>query len=99
MDWKNVICPKCKSLNDYNETIVKTQNVCRCNVCSTYIGCKPYEEVDNPKILETELTFGKYKGEMIKDIDDDKYFWWMYENIRLKGDLKKAIHKTLNIIE
>ena len=99
MDWSKVTCKKCGSINDYTVTVKSGQNVCRCNACSKFLGCKPHEEYDGVSDLsEVKLPFGKYKGELVSAVGDD-YLWWVYENIKMSGIVKAAIHKKLNIEE
>jgi len=94
MNWDNVICKKCGSINDYRTVVKSKQHTCWCNGCSAFLGNKPQDN----NIDDITMPFGKWVGVRVVDVDD-KYLFWVYENIELKGALKAAIHKKLNIEE
>lgn len=57
---------------------------------------KGYFKDDELKLVV--MPFGAHKGEFVMEIDD-KYLWWLYENVVLRGVIKRAVHKKLNIVE
>lgn len=45
---------------------------------------------------KTVLTFGKYSGKSVNDIEDMPYLEWVLKNIRMKGQLRKLIEERIN---
>lgn len=90
MDWENVICKKCYSINNYSVVEKNGNNICRCNDCDTFLGCKPHSPGGAKKIY-----FGKYKGLLISEINDPGYLEWLIENANVKGSLLLAIENQL----
>ena len=103
MDWKNVVCGKCGSVNDYNETLKSNNLVCRCNVCDKFLGNKP-QYTDEARAYTTKylynliMPFGKHKGKKLKEVDDN-YLLWMYENTTIPDIYRAAIETKLKIEE
>jgi ribonuclease HI len=48
---------------------------------------------------KTALTFGKYSGKSVNDIDDIQYLNWVLKNIRMKGELRKIIETRISQFE
>ena len=86
-DWNNVECPECGLVNDYTIENKSGQNVCTC-FCGRFLGNKPKETYDVKSIV---MPFGKYKGQVISQVNDVPYFRWAYKNLNLKGGVLAAI--------
>ena len=87
-DWKNVVCHNCGLINDYNITVKNSQQVCKCNGCDTYLGNKPRTDV---VLRDMSLPFGKHKGKLVFEIDDNNYLLWLLNNTNISGSLKRSI--------
>jgi len=90
MNWDEVICGGCGLINDYTITVKVGQNICRCNGCDKFLGCKPKQPGD-PQVMR----FGKYKGMLVSEIDSSSYLEWIVENVKPKGTLLVAIENQL----
>ena len=93
MDWNNVVCKQCGLINDYSIKEVSGQQVCNCNGRGYFLGNKP-REYDYRSI---RMPFGKFKDCLICDIEDEKYLWWAYQNIKINGNVLRAIKFKLCI--
>ncbi len=94
MDWKNLICGKCGSVNDYNENLVNGQNVCRCNGCGNYFGNKPSDYI----FEDVVIYFGKYSQSFVCEIEDSSYLVWLLIGDKIKGRLRLAVKEQLKIL-
>jgi len=92
MDWNNVTCVKCGSINDYTIKEVSGQQVCNCG-CGHFLGNKPREY----EYRLIRMPFGKYKDNLICDIEDLNYLKWAYENIKINGNVLKAIKFKIGV--
>jgi ribonuclease HI len=45
---------------------------------------------------KTVLTFGKYSGKSVNDIEDMQYLEWALKNVRMKGQLRKLIENRIS---
>lgn len=45
---------------------------------------------------KTVLTFGKYSGKSVNEIEDMPYLEWVLKNIRMKGQLRKIIEERVS---
>jgi uncharacterized protein (DUF3820 family) len=93
MDWENVICPKCGSINHYSETLTGNNNVCRCLDCGHFLGNKPRTE----NLNNITFPFGKYKGQHVLHCNDLNYMRWVNNNMKLTGSFKKAIEFKIGL--
>lgn len=89
MNWSEVICSNCGLVNDYTIIEIGNQRVCHCNGCNNFLGNKPKESYNVKSIV---MPFGKYKGQVISQVNDVPYFRWVLKNVpTLKGGLLAAI--------
>lgn len=44
-----------------------------------------------------KMTFGKYKGKYVWEIADVNYFYWLYKNVKLQGEMLFAVKYKLQI--
>jgi uncharacterized protein (DUF3820 family) len=91
MDWNNVVCNNCGSVEDYTITRTANNDVCRCNGCDKFLGNKPRPMVS---LDQVRMPFGKYKDMTIEQISkiDKQYLEWFYE----KPLQQKKFSKSLN---
>lgn len=45
-----------------------------------------------------KMPFGKYKGKYVWEIADLNYFYWLYKNAKLSGELLFAVKTKINLI-
>lgn len=45
---------------------------------------------------KTVLTFGKYSGKSVNEIEDIKYLEWLLKSVRMKGELRKIIEERIS---
>jgi len=93
---KDVVCPKCDSVNDYwtrtNTFSDGTDHIeAMCENCGSHIKFLPH--LDKPK---TYLWFGKYEGKHTYEIDDLNYLKWLrtvVDDERLKLGIENRIQE------
>ncbi len=89
MNWNEVICSGCGLVEDYTITQKGHQRVVTCNGCNKFLGNKPKDSYD---VKSIRMPFGKYKDQIIAQVNDVEYFRWVLKNIpNLKGGLLAAI--------
>jgi len=91
MDWNNIVCPRCQSI-EYELTVKNMQQTCYCKKCGKFLGNKPK---DNYDIANMIMPFGKFKGQKISEILDLRYLHWVLGNIKLSNGIKQAIEHRL----
>jgi hypothetical protein len=94
MDWNNVVCTNCGSVEDYTITRTANNDVCRCNGCDKFLGNKPRPMVS---LDEVKMPFGKYKGLTIEHISriDKQYLQWFYDNPLQQKHFSNSLHDAV----
>jgi hypothetical protein len=86
------ICKQCGLVNNF---IVKQNGphiTAYCNGCGAYIKNLPQQQ-------EPKFYFGKYKGKLIKEVEDKNYLEWALINVdNLSEQQRKAIREKINFI-
>lgn len=73
-------------------TILKgNNNVARCTNCNTHLG--------NIGYAEPALHFGKYKGTLIKDVEDVDYLQWVLRKVKISPRLRNAINERIKTFQ
>jgi uncharacterized protein (DUF3820 family) len=88
----NIICPKCKSVDDYYTEQRGIHTTAFCNQCKSYIK-------NLPQGKPAQLFFGKYKDRLISDMtnqDEVGYLKWLLKTDVKPNSLKQAITDYLN---
>lgn len=93
MNWNEVTCYKCGSINDYKIEVKGGQNCCYCNGCNAWLGNKP--KGINEGIDELCFPFGKYKGRPISECTDQSYLEWAVESVHFNERFIQAFAKRL----
>lgn len=87
-----IICPKCKSVDDYYIEKRTIHTTAYCNQCDSYIK-------NLPQGKPAQLFFGKYKDRLIQDMnskDEISYLNWLLSTDVKPNSLKQAIIDHLN---
>lgn len=85
-------CNSCGAIDQYYTTLVSNNNVARCKVCDAFIKNIPY---DKPKMY-----VGKYKNQLIENIEDMGYLKWALANMTtLTKSQRDAIENRINQFE
>jgi hypothetical protein len=77
---QDIVCKECGNVNDYRTEMKANNKVAYCNGCGNFIKNIPYE-------TEPKMYFGKYKGQLLRDITDREYLHWLLykcENVKPK---------------
>lgn len=84
----DIICQRCRSVNNYTERKAGPHISAYCNGCGNYIK---HLSQDKPLILY----FGKYKGRELSSMSSDdelRYLIWLAQAPDMKQKLKDAIN-------
>ena len=88
-----IICNQCRLVNQYEVKVNGPHVTAYCSKCGGYIK-------NLPQLQEPKMYVGKYKGWLIKDIQERDYLEWALLNIdSLKENQRKAIREQLQSID
>jgi len=93
MNWDNVRCAKCGTVNQYTIIVKNSQQTCYCAKCGKFLGNKPKTEY---QIKNLRMSFGQYKDTLICEVIDKKYLHWVLGNVKMSTALKQAIIEQIN---
>jgi len=91
---QTIVCPKCKSENDFNTQQRGIHTTAFCNQCKSYIK-------NLPQGKPSQLYFGKYKDKLISDMtskDELSYLQWLLNTDVKPNSLKQAIADHLKTL-
>lgn len=80
---EDIVCNKCGVVNYYRTEFRSGQQCAFCIPCGSFIKNIAYQPA--------RFYVGKLKGTNIADCSDLSYLKWFYENVKTKGNTRKAL--------
>jgi hypothetical protein len=88
MKVQSITCKNCGLIDDYNIVQKGNHKTAICNGCGRYIKHLPQEG-------GAKFYFGKYKDQLVSEVNDIEYLQWVWDNVKLSEKMRDAIDLKL----